>query len=69
MAKRTTSKKSGTARMLELGYTPMQIWLSPIMRKWLRRAAADEHVPQATFALNALHACLAARHFMSDPTK
>lgn len=59
--KRVESKKKGTARMIELGYQPLQLWLSPHMQTWLNQAAAEENIPRARLALNALSFSLAQR--------
>jgi hypothetical protein len=61
MAKRTTSKKTGTARMIELGYRPLQIWLSPTMQRALEAAAAEERVAMTRVALSAISHSLAQR--------
>lgn len=52
---KSTRKKSGTARMIEMGYSPLQIWLSPTMRKLLANAAAQLNEPMTRYALDAIH--------------
>jgi uncharacterized protein (DUF1778 family) len=47
-------KKSGTARMIEMGYSPLQIWLSPSMRELLTDAAARLNQPMTRYALDAI---------------
>ena len=32
--------------MLELGYKPLQLWLSPHMQTWLNQAAAEDKIPR-----------------------
>lgn len=59
---RTRAEKTGTARMLELGYRPIQIWLSPTMAKWLAAAAAEQNQPKARYATEALSMRLAKRN-------
>jgi len=59
---RTRAEKTGTARMIELGYRPIQIWLSPTMAKWLAEAAAEQNQPKARYATEALAQRLAKRN-------
>ena len=58
---RWRNKKSGTARMIELGYLPLQLWLSPTIQEQLRTAAAEENEPCNRFALRTLTQALANR--------
>ena len=64
--KRTRSEKSGTARMTELGYKPIQIWLSPMLAKMLDRAARMNDQPKARYVLEALSARLVADKVRHD---
>jgi hypothetical protein len=57
--KRTRYKKAGTARMLELGYKPLQIWLGPDAHRQLKRQAAAAHTSATRYAQAALLAQLA----------
>ncbi len=59
---RTRAEKTGTARMLELGYRPIQIWLSPTMVKQLDAAAAEQNQPKARYVTEALSMRLANTH-------
>lgn len=45
-----TPKSTGTRRMIELGYRPLQIWLAPEMRAMLHQAAEEEQLPDAAYA-------------------
>jgi|HubBroStandDraft_1064217.scaffolds.fasta_scaffold552667_1 hypothetical protein len=58
MIKKKNSSKSGTARMLELGYSPIQLWLSPLLRSLLKKAAAEAKQSMARYALEAIAATL-----------
>jgi hypothetical protein len=60
MAKRTRGTQ-GTKRMLELGYKPMQLWLSPSMKARLSEAAAQVDQPASSFALEIIRNELARR--------
>ena len=37
--------------MLELGYKPLQLWLSPHMQTWLNQAAAEDKIRAPHLAL------------------
>lgn len=47
--KRTRSKKQGSSRMVELGYKPLQLWLSPTMHELLTAAARKREITISRF--------------------
>lgn len=57
--KRKTSDKTGTARMKELGYAPMQLWLPPELKRLLEREAKRTNQPKTRYALEAIALALA----------
>ena len=64
----TARRKTGTARMQELGYRSVQIWISPNMANWLHEAAEAENQTKAGYILAALSARLAQRHETQTPS-
>lgn len=59
--KRTRSKKTGTARMTELGYKPLQLWLSPSVHTALAELAAANQTTMTRTTLAVLQHHLAAQ--------
>jgi hypothetical protein len=60
-------KARGTARMKELGYRCLQLWISPTMQAALERIAAEERLPFANIALSIIRTAIAHRQIGVTP--
>jgi hypothetical protein len=63
MAKRTRGTQ-GTKRMLELGYKPMQLWLSPSLRQQLGQEADRQSKTAAGLAREIVQNFIAQQHVL-----
>jgi hypothetical protein len=57
--KTTRSEKRGTARMIEQGNRPLQLWLSPFLHDKLQRVAKEHNQTMAGYAMEQLRDALA----------
>ena len=66
MGKFTKSEKKGTARMLELGYKPLQLWLAPTNHRILTKLAEKLGMPKTRLATELINQGLAKKHDCLD---
>lgn len=65
--RKSALKKTGSNRMTEMGYSPVQIWLDATAKHLLQQAAAAEHRHLTQFML--YHSTVAAEKRMNGKRK